>query len=63
MDEHKPHSQHTSAEDCQLWELAFEYPPLYEALEDLLADASDMSAPETLKEIINAYQKTEEDSF
>jgi hypothetical protein len=63
MDEHKPHSQHTSAEDCQLWELAFEYPPLYEALEDLLADASDMSAPETLKEIINAYQTTEEETF
>ena len=63
MDEHKPHSQHTSAEDCQLWELAFEYRPLYEALEDLLADASDMSAPETLKEIINAYQKTEEETF
>ena len=63
MDEHKPHSQHTSAEDCQLWELAFEYPPLYEALEDILADASDMSAPETLKGIIKAYQKTEEETF
>lgn len=63
MDDQKPHSQHTSAENCQLWELAFEYPPLYEALEDLLADASDMSAPETLKKIINAYQKTEEETF
>ncbi|MDB2534013.1 hypothetical protein N9X41_04810 [Porticoccaceae bacterium] len=63
MDEHNPHSQHTLAEDCQLWELAFEYPPLYDALEDLLADASDMSAPETLKGIIKAYQKTEEETF
>lgn len=63
MDKHETHSQHTSTEDSPLWELAFEYPPLYEALEGLFIEASEISAPETLKGIINAYQKTEEETF
>ena len=63
MDKHETHSQHTSTEDSALWELAFEYPPLYEALEGLFIEASEISAPETLKGIIHAYQKTEEETF
>lgn len=63
MDKHDTHSQHTSTEDSPLWELAFEYPPLYEALEGLFIEASEISTPETLKGIIHAYQKTEEETF
>ena len=63
MDKHETHSQHASTEDSPLWELAFEYPPLYEALEGLFIEASELSAPETLKGIIHAYQKTEEETF
>ena len=63
MDEHETHSQYTLAEDCQLWELAFEYPPLYEALEGLFIQASGTSDPDTLNGIIYAYQKTEEETF
>jgi hypothetical protein len=67
FDNHQPlderHPQFKADEGLQLWELAIEYPPLYEAVEGLFIEASDMSASETLKEIIHAYQKTEEETF
>jgi hypothetical protein len=63
MDEPETYPQETSAEDRQLWQLAFEYPPLYEALEDLFVQASVTSDQDTLNGIIHAYQKTEEETF
>jgi hypothetical protein len=63
MDEPETYPQETSAEDGQLWQLAFEYPPLYEALEDLFVQASVTSDQDTLNGIIHAYQKTEEETF
>ena len=63
MDEPETYPQETSVEDRQLWQLAFEYPPLYEALEDLFVQASVTSDQDTLNGIIHAYQKTEEETF
>ena len=63
MDEYEKNPQPTLAEECHLWELAIEYPPLYEVLEGLLIDTSDTSAPESLNGIIHSYQKLEEESF
>lgn len=67
FDNHQPldekHPQFTTDEDLQLWELAFEYPPLYEALEDMFIEASKNPNPETLKETISAYRKVEEKHF
>ena len=67
FDNHQPldekHPQFTADEDLQLWELAFEYPPLYEAVEDLLIEASNNPNPETLKETISVYRKVEQKHF
>ena len=67
FDNHQPldekHPQFTADEDLQLWELAFEYPPLYEAVEGLLIEASKNPNPETLKETISVYRKVEEKHF
>jgi hypothetical protein len=67
FDNHQPldekHPQFTPDEDLQLWELAFEYPPLYEALEEMFIESSRNPNPETLKETISAYRKVEEKHF
>ena len=67
FDNHQPldekHPQFTPDEDLQLLELAFEYPPLYEALEEMFIESSRNPNPETLKETISAYRKVEEKHF
>ena len=63
MGDNKSHSKYSPAEDCQLWELAIEYPPLYEALEGFLVETINTTDPKTLKGIINAFQKTEKETF
>ena len=57
----KNYSQSQLAEDCFLWELAPEFPPLYDELEDLFSDSLDASTPEALVQTNLKYQKIEQD--
>ena len=57
----KTYFQSQVAEDCCLWELAPEFPPLYDKLESLFSESSEVSTSQTSMQKTSEYQKLEED--
>jgi hypothetical protein len=60
-DSDKRNPQWQRAEDCFLWELAPEFPPLYDKLESLFSESSEVSTSQTSMQKTSEYQKLEED--
>ena len=56
----KTYSQSQRFEACDLWELAFEYPPLYEAIESAWLQSPEFTDQDILNSVNIAYQKAEE---
>jgi len=56
----KTYSQSQRLEDCDLWELAFEYPPLYEAIESAWLQSPEFTDQDILNSVTIAYQKAEQ---
>ncbi|MDA7571261.1 hypothetical protein N9W15_05945 [Porticoccaceae bacterium] len=56
----KTYSQSQRPEDWKLWELAFEYPPLYEAIESVWLQSPEFTDQDILNSVNIAYQKAEE---